>query len=80
MNIIDGQFNSMPSDYDTLGAGEHTGNYAGYYVIEDVTFSSFIPKDRDEKVSELTIIAGSTIPVNFTGCIITAGKILAYIG
>ena len=31
----------MPGDYDTLGTGTHTGNYAGFYVDEDVTLYKY---------------------------------------
>jgi len=79
MDITTGKYNSMPSDYDTLGIGEHTGNYSGFYVDEDVTYTS-ITTMGGAKAESKTIVQGSTIPVSFTAITITAGKITAYKG
>ena len=79
MDIITGKYNSMPGDYDTLGTGAHTGNYAGFYVDEDVTYTS-ITTMGGVKAESKTIVQGSTIPVSFTAITITAGQITAYKG
>jgi hypothetical protein len=79
MDRSQGDFNSMPIDYDKL-TGTHTGvNYVGFYVEEEVTFTS-ITTGSGAKSETTVILAGVFMPIPFTAITITGGKILGLIG
>ena len=80
MDINQGNFNAMPSDYDDLTTGTHNGFYVGYVVLEDATITEFTPLNKLKKTNTEEVVAGITVPVPFTQIKITGGTVRAYIG
>lgn len=80
MNIIDGQFGSMPGDYDKLTTGTTTGLWVGFYVLEDTVISGMTTYNGTVKTDELSYDAGTTITLAFTSITIDSGSIQAFKG